>query len=171
MDQSYYGLKRQDIKRMSFQLAIRSGFKHPLNQEDSEAGKKQFRSFLPKHPVISMRTPEGTSAARMKGFISENVARSFDIYESELRKVNYPVHKIFNADATRITAVQHRHSNVVSKGQERSGLSNIGSVVICIYATGTYEGSPKRYRTFFFNLLLYLQLNQTYPLQSTPLYC
>ena len=35
-----------------------------------------------------------------------------------------------------------------------------------------YEGSPKRYRTFFFfNLLLYLQLNQTCLLQSTPLYC
>ena len=34
-----------------------------------------------------------------------------------------------------------------------------------------YEGSPKRHWTFFFNLLLYLQLNQTCLLQSTPLYC
>jgi hypothetical protein len=34
----------------------------------------------------------------------------------------------------------------------------------------TYEGSPKRNRTFF-NLCLYLQLNQTCLLQSTPLYC
>jgi len=32
-----------------------------------------------------------------------------------------------------------------------------------------YEGSPKRYRCF--NLLLYLQLNQTSLLQTTPLYC
>ena len=63
-----------------------------------------------------MRTPEGISAARMKGFTSENVARFFDIYESELRKVNHPVHRIFNADATGITAVQHRHTKVVSMG-------------------------------------------------------
>ena len=35
-----------------------------------------------------------------------------------------------------------------------------------------YEGSPKGYGTFFFfNLLLYLQLNQTCLLQSTALYC
>jgi hypothetical protein len=34
-----------------------------------------------------MRTPEGISAVRVKGFTSENVARFFDFYESELRKV------------------------------------------------------------------------------------
>jgi len=39
MDQSYYGLRRQDIKRMAFQLAIRNVLKHPFNQENSEAGK------------------------------------------------------------------------------------------------------------------------------------
>jgi len=38
MDQSYYGLRRQDIKRIDFQLAIRNGLKRPFNQEDSEAG-------------------------------------------------------------------------------------------------------------------------------------
>jgi hypothetical protein len=61
-----------------------------------------------------MRTPEGISAARVKGFTSENVARFFDIYESELRNVNHPVHRIFNADETGIITVQHRHSKVVS---------------------------------------------------------
>jgi len=63
-----------------------------------------------------MRTPEGISAARVKGCTSENVEWFCDIYESELRKVNHPVHRIFNAVATGITAVQHRHSKVVSMG-------------------------------------------------------
>jgi hypothetical protein len=45
-----------------------------------------------------MRILEGISAARVKGFTSENVARCFDIHNSELRKVNYPVHRTFNAD-------------------------------------------------------------------------
>jgi len=40
MQQSSYGLRRYDIKHMTFQLAIRNGFKHPFNQENSEAGKK-----------------------------------------------------------------------------------------------------------------------------------
>ena len=40
MDQSYYGLRCQDTKRMVLQLVIRNGLKHPFNQENSEAGKK-----------------------------------------------------------------------------------------------------------------------------------
>jgi hypothetical protein len=48
-DQRYYGLRRQDIKHMAFQLAIINafkhqlaiinGFKHPFNQEKSVDGK------------------------------------------------------------------------------------------------------------------------------------
>jgi hypothetical protein len=45
-----------------------------------------------------MRTPEGISSAQVKGFTSENVARFFDIHESELRKVNHPSHRIFSVD-------------------------------------------------------------------------
>ena len=65
MDQNY-GLRRQDIKRMAIHLAIRNGFKQTFNQEKSEDGKKWLRSFLKRHPVVSMRTPEGTSAAQVK---------------------------------------------------------------------------------------------------------
>jgi hypothetical protein len=61
-----------------------------------------------------MRTPESTSAAREKDFTSENLARIFDVYESELRKVNHNAHRTFNVDATEIATVQHRHSKDVS---------------------------------------------------------
>jgi hypothetical protein len=65
-----------------------------------------------------MRT-EGISAARVKGITSENVAKFFDFYESELRKVNHPVHRIFSADETGIITVQHRKSKFVSmRGKE-----------------------------------------------------
>jgi len=64
---------------MVFLLAIRNCLKHPFNQGKSEAVKKWLRSFLKRHPVISMRTPEGISAARVKGFASENVASFFFI--------------------------------------------------------------------------------------------
>jgi len=83
---------------MTFQLAIRSVLKHPFNQEKSAAGKKWLRSFLKRHPVLSMRTSKGMSAALVKGFTSENLTRFFDIYESELRKINHPAHRIFKMD-------------------------------------------------------------------------
>ena len=91
MDQRYCGLRWQDIKGMVFKLAI-NGLKHPFNQEKSVDGKKWLQSFLKRHPVLSMRTPEGISAAQLKGFTSEN-STIFDIYESELRKVNHKAHR------------------------------------------------------------------------------
>jgi hypothetical protein len=77
MAQRYYGLRRQDIKHMSFQLAIRNGLNHPFNEEKSAAGRKWLWFFLKRHPILSVRTPEGISAARVKGFTSENVASFF----------------------------------------------------------------------------------------------
>jgi len=65
-----------------------------------------------------MITPEGISAAQVKGFTSENVARFFDIYESELRKVNHPAHRIFSVDETGITTVQHRHGKFSMRGKK-----------------------------------------------------
>jgi hypothetical protein len=57
-----------------------------------------------------MRTPEGISAAWVKGFTSENIAWFFDIYESELREVNHTA---------------HRYSMLMQKGLH---LSNTGTV-------------------------------------------
>jgi hypothetical protein len=54
-----------------------NSLKHLFNQQKSAAGKKWFRSFLKRHPILSMRKPEGISAARVKGFTSENVPRVF----------------------------------------------------------------------------------------------
>jgi hypothetical protein len=76
---------------------------------------------------------------RVKGFTSENVARFFDIYESELRKVNHQTHMIFNVDETGITTVQHRHSKVISMRGKKEMASltsaergNLSTVVTCM---------------------------------------
>jgi hypothetical protein len=66
-----------------------------------------------------MRTPEGVSATRVKGFTSGNAARFCDIYECELRKITHKAHRIFNGDETGTITVQHRNSKVVSmKGKK-----------------------------------------------------
>jgi hypothetical protein len=40
MDARYYGLRRNDVKRMAFQLAIRNGFQHPFSLKRKSSGKK-----------------------------------------------------------------------------------------------------------------------------------
>jgi hypothetical protein len=145
MDQRYCGLRCQDIKLMAFQLAVRNGLQHPFNQDKSAAGKKWLQSFFKRYPVLSLRTPEGISAAQVKGFTSENLARVFDVCESEVRKVNYQAHRIFIVDETGITTVQHRHSKVMSMRGKKEVASltsaerqNLIAVVTCMNATGTY---------------------------------
>jgi hypothetical protein len=129
---------------MGLQLTIRNDLKHKFNQEKSAAGKKWLQSYLKRGLILSMRTPEGISAARVKGFTSQNVARFFDIYKSELGTVNHPVHGIFNVDETGITTVQNRQSKVVSirgKKEVASLISadreNLVTTVTCMNATGT----------------------------------
>jgi hypothetical protein len=58
-------------------LAIRNDLKVPFNQEKSETGKKWLRSFLKRHPLKSMRIPEGISAVQVKCFTTENITRLF----------------------------------------------------------------------------------------------
>jgi len=44
MEQRYYELRLQGIKRVAFHLAIKNYLKQQFNQENSEAGKKWLRS-------------------------------------------------------------------------------------------------------------------------------
>jgi hypothetical protein len=45
MDQSYYGLRCQDIKPMAFQLTIRNALKHPFNKKLENLGRNSFNPF------------------------------------------------------------------------------------------------------------------------------
>ncbi|CAH1992525.1 unnamed protein product [Acanthoscelides obtectus] len=81
MEKKFYGLRRQDVKHMAFQLAIRNGLRHPFSQRTGSAGKKWLRGFLARHPELSVYTPQAISAARVKGFNAESVTQFFDIYK------------------------------------------------------------------------------------------
>jgi len=124
-------------------LAIRNVLKHPFDQEKSAAGKKWLRYLLNRHPVISMGNPEMNICSSGESLYIRK-ARFFDIYESELRKVNHQAHRTFNIDATGITTVQHGHSKVVSMRCKKEVISltsaergNLITVVTCMNATGT----------------------------------
>jgi hypothetical protein len=135
----YYGLRRQDIKRLAFQLAIRNGLKRPFNQEKSAARKKWLRSFLKRHPVLPTRTPERNICSSGESLYIKK-ATFFDIYESELREVNHQAHRIFNVNVTGITTVQHRHRKVVSMRVKKEVSSvNIGRKRKSYYCCHLYE--------------------------------
>ena len=117
MDERFFGLRRSDIRRMAFQLAIRNNLKHPFSTLSKQAGKKWLKGFLLRHPELSFRKPQNISVARVQAFTKENINRFFDILRPELNKINHRPHRVFNVDETGITVVQHAPQKVSSRVQ------------------------------------------------------
>lgn len=77
MESRFYGLTAKDVKRMAFQLAEKNGLQHPFRKQDEAAGWKWLRSFMRRHPRLSLRKPQATSLKRITGFSKKNVKAFF----------------------------------------------------------------------------------------------
>lgn len=121
MESKFYGLTRNDLKRLAYQLAIQNKIEHPFSSKSMMAGRCWLDQFLNRHKsTLSIRKPCGTSFARALGFTREKVNMFFDILEAEFEKHNYPPDRIFNVDETGLTVVQSKVSEVVGlKGKRQ----------------------------------------------------
>lgn len=89
MESKFYGLTRQDVRKMAYQLAVRNNIEHPF--KNNTAGRAWLDHFLSRHKDrLSIRSPTGTSNARALGFNKEAVDKFFDILEEEFQRHNYP---------------------------------------------------------------------------------
>lgn len=63
----FFGLRLDDVRRLAYQLAKQNGL---IQQDDGKErlGPDWAKGFLARHKVITLRTPEATSAARARGF-------------------------------------------------------------------------------------------------------
>jgi len=77
MERKFFGLTMADVMRLTYQLAVRNGIKNQFCKRNEKAGRKWLKNFLRRHPEISVRTPEGLSLSRARGFTPESVARFF----------------------------------------------------------------------------------------------
>lgn len=119
MEQLFFGLRAKDVMRMAFTLAENNNFPHAFNKTKQMAGWKWFRGLMRRHSEISLRSPQATSLARVKGFNKESVTKFFDIYEPLLNKIKFQLHRIYNVDETGLTVVQHKTRKVVGlKGKK-----------------------------------------------------
>jgi len=79
-ERKFFGLTKADVMRLAYQLAVRNGIKNQFCNRNEKAGRKWLKNFLRRHPQISVRTPEGLSLSRARGFTSESVAQFVEIY-------------------------------------------------------------------------------------------
>ena len=59
-----FGFSRHEVMRLAFQIADKSGIKHPF--KNGAAGRKWFAAFQSRHPNLTLRKPESLSYVRAK---------------------------------------------------------------------------------------------------------
>lgn len=145
MEARLFGLTGKELRILAYQLAERNNIEHPFNAETGMAGEDWLSGFLKRHPDLTYRRPEPTSAARAMGFNKVAVSEFFTLLEEVVDKHSLTPDRIYNVDETGISTVPKSQSKVLSlKGQKQVGcLSSAerGQLVtaeICFNAAGTY---------------------------------
>jgi len=66
MEARLFGLTTEKIRLLAYQLAEKNQINHPFVKENDQAGLDWMYSFMKRHPDLSIRKPEATSAAELQ---------------------------------------------------------------------------------------------------------
>jgi len=102
-----------DVMRLPYQLAVGNGIKNQFCTRNEKAGRKWLKNFLHHQPQISVRTPEGISLSRVRGFTPESAAQFYEIYEPAMDPIQHNPARLYNCNKTGITIVQHKHTKIL----------------------------------------------------------
>ena len=144
MEAQLFGLTINELRDLAFQLAERNKLNHPFG-ENGKAGVDWARGFLTRHPNLSIRRPEATSAARAMGFNKVAVKQFFSHLSYVVDTYQLTPDRIYNCDETGLTVNPKGHSKIIAKrGHRQVGTvtsAERGQTVtaeICFSAAGTY---------------------------------
>lgn len=140
-----YGFTTRDLRRLAYQLAEKNNIPHKFSHEHQAAGKEWLYGFQKRHPEISLRCPEATSAARARAFNKPAVTKFFQLLKEVLNRHTFPPHRIYNVDETSISTVPGRNSRIFAK-KGRKQVARVTSAergesttaVICMSAGGAF---------------------------------
>lgn len=77
MEGCLFGLTCTDVRKLAYTLAVKNGYDNLFNSMTEMAGYHWYYGFLHRHPEISLRKPENTSANRSRSFNRTNVEKFF----------------------------------------------------------------------------------------------
>ena len=87
-DQMFFGLRRQEVKRLAYKYAEIHNLDHRFNIEEKQAGNKWLNQFCKRHR-LSPRTPEKCSAARASGFNRVAVGRFYNNLRNVMKNMSF----------------------------------------------------------------------------------
>jgi hypothetical protein len=89
---------------------------------NEKSGTKWLKNFLLRHTEISVRTPEGLSLSRARGFTPESVAQFLQIHKPAMGTIEHKPARIYNCDETGVTIVLHKHTKILGLEASIRGL-------------------------------------------------
>ncbi|XP_038121749.1 uncharacterized protein LOC119770602 [Culex quinquefasciatus] len=118
-----YGVTSLEMRSLAYQLATINRIDHPFDNGTELAGKDWLYGFRMRHPELSLRAPEATSAARAQGFNKVAVDQFYDIVEAALSTGKFRKPSQFkNVDETCVVTVQSKRSKILAlKGRRQVG--------------------------------------------------
>lgn len=144
LEQMFFGVTREDLKKMAFQLAEANSIPHRFNNESKMAGDKWYYSFISRHPQLSLRKPEPTSMARATGFTKERTEAFFDLLTKVVDDNKLQATDIFNVDETALSTVQRPRKVLALKGKHQVGSmtsaerGTLTTGIFCMSAAGVF---------------------------------
>lgn len=121
----YYGLTIEELVTMAYAFAKKVGVQYPPEWDvRGKASKDWYYGYMHRHPNLSLRTPEQTSANRAKAFCAENVNAFFTNLDVAMFQsgISYDPDRIWNMDETGCPTVPTKTVKVIAeKGKKRVG--------------------------------------------------
>ncbi len=140
-----FGLTITEVRELAFDIAEEMKIPHKFNKQQRMAGKKWYYGFMRRHPELSLRAPEATSLARVRGFRQDRVYAFFDLLEKTVQQFGIGASRIYNVDETGISTVQkHLQKIVGQKGKKQIGKIKsaergvTSTAVCCVSPAGHY---------------------------------
>lgn len=144
MEARLFGLTINELRELAYELACRNNLSHPFGEE-GKAGIEWVRGFMARHPTLSLRKPEATSAARAMGFNKPVVDKFFDLLTNIIDTYKLTGDRIFNSDETGISVNPKDQSKIIAKkGRRQVGTLTSAergetvTVEVCFSAAGNY---------------------------------
>lgn len=144
LESRLFGLTTTETKKLAYDLAERMGFPHSFNKQKKTAGWDWLKGFRARHPELSLRSPEPTSAARAMAFNRVQVEKFFKLLDETMKKEQIPGHRIYNMDESALTTVQKPPKVFAKRGKKQVGAVTSAergqhvTVVACMSSAGHY---------------------------------
>lgn len=115
-----FGLRTKETRTFAYKLAVEYNKNIPSSwTENQMAGEVWLRSFMKRHPILSLRLPQPTSIARATSFNRTNVELFFQNYTRVVDKYQLQGKDIWNMDESGITTVQKPDRIIARRGQKQ----------------------------------------------------